>query len=270
MSRLPVDPGVVWALALIAALAYALRSARQSNLDVRSMYWAAVCAYVGGLWGGHLMGMAVHGVQGGLFGWAEFWSGPKSYFGALLGGGAAATLYFRRHKIDALSYADAAVLAVCLGYAIGRIGCFLNGDDYGTLSHLPWAVAYPPGTEAYQAHLSLGWIPPDAAWSLTIHPVQLYASLLGLAMFLVLANYRPRKTGDRLGLFLVAYAIGRFCMERLRGDFRAILGPLSLPQLLSLLFLVLAIAVRCGTRGLLARSGSPPPDLAAAQGPAIA
>ena len=243
MPHWQIDPSVVWAMALIAAMAYTLRSARQSNLDVQSTYWAAVCAYVGGLWGGHLMGMAVHGIPGGLFGWAEFWSGPKSYFGALLGGGAAAAFYFRRHKMDAIAYADAAVPAVCIGYAIGRIGCYLNGDDYGTLTRLPWAVAYPPGTEAYQSHIDRGWIAPGATWSLPVHPVQLYASLLGLVMFLVLVNYRPKQDGRRLGLFLSLYAAGRFLMEWLRGDFRAVLGPLSLPQLLSLLFLVLAFTL---------------------------
>src|ERR1035438_679405 len=82
-----LDPGVVWAIALVVALAYSIRSGRLLGLDPRSMYWTGACAYLGGLWGGHLMGLAVHGWQGGPLGLLAFWDGAKSYYGGLLGGG---------------------------------------------------------------------------------------------------------------------------------------------------------------------------------------
>ena len=136
---------------------------------------------------------------------------------------------FTTKNCRALAYADASMPAVALGYSIGRLGCFLNGDDYGTLSHMPWAVTYPPGTEVYADHLARGWITPAASSSLPIHPVQLYASLLGLCLFVLLADWRPQRIGSRSCAFLVLYGAARFCMEQwLRGDFRAVLG-LSLP-----------------------------------------
>ena len=243
-----LDPGVLWSVALLVALLYSLRSARMSGLDPRSMYWAVVCATLGGLFGGHLLDLFVHGWQG-PYSILQFWQGGKSWYGGLLVGGLAGGLFFHYRKLPVLAYTDAAMPALALGYAVGRLGCFLNGDDHGTLSQLPWAVAYPPGTEAYSDHLARGWIGAGAASSLPIHPVQLYASLIGLSLFLLLAHWHPRQAGSRFGAFLILYGASRFCMERwLRGDFRAVLGPLSLPQLFSVLFMMTGVVVWFGLR----------------------
>jgi len=238
-----LDPGLVWSVALLAALMYAVRSARRSGLDPRNMYWAVVCAVLGGLFGGHLMNLFVHGWHGGPLAIFQFWQGGKSHYGGLIGGGIAGGLFFHYRKLPVLAYADAAMPALALGYAVGRLGCFLNGDDYGTLTHAAWSVVYPPGTEAYADHLARGWITAGAAWSLPIHPVQLYASLQGLCFFILLANWHPKRPGMRLCTYTFGYGVARFCMEYLRGDFRAVLGPFSLPQILSMLFVVLGAAI---------------------------
>ncbi|MGB6744719.1 MAG: prolipoprotein diacylglyceryl transferase family protein [Terracidiphilus sp.] len=238
-----VSPDLVTSVALLAALGYAVRSARLSGLNVRAMYWAVVSSLLAGLWGAHLLWLLVHGWSGGPVALFEFVQGGKSLFGGLVFGGLAAGLYFRYRKLPGLAYADAAIPAVALGYAIGRIGCFLNGDDYGTLTHVRWAVVYPPGTEAYQAHLERGWISPADLWSLPVHPVQLYASALGLVLFVIFANWRPKWEGGRLCAYLILYGFGRFFTEYLRGDFRKVLGPFSLPQLFSLFFIVLGVQI---------------------------
>jgi len=237
------DPGMLWAAALLAASAHAVYSAWRAGLSTRAMYWAVVCSLLGGLWGANLFSLLVHGWDGGPLAVFAFVPGGKSLFGGLLLGGFAAWLYFRSRKLPVLAYADAAMPALALGYAIGRIGCFLNGDDYGTLTLARWAVVYPPGTEAYQAHLARGWISPSDAWSLPIHPVQLYSSLLGLAVFVVLVTWRPKWEGGRLCAYLILYGFGRFLLEYLRGDFRRVLGPFSLPQLFSLGFMLLGIGI---------------------------
>jgi phosphatidylglycerol:prolipoprotein diacylglycerol transferase len=263
-------PGVIWAAALVAALLHAVHSASRLQLDRRYMYWTGVWALLGGLWGGHILSRIVEGSSGGLWVWLQFWESSKSYFGGLIGGALAGAIYLRCRKLPLRPYADATVPAVSLGYAIGRIGCFLNGDDYGSITHVPWAVVYPPGAEAYAAHVSRGWISPGAAWSLPIHPVQIYASLLGLSMFVALAKWRPKRAGDRLCLFIGLYGAGRFAMEWLRGDFRAVLGPLSLPQVFSLLFIVGALGIRLRNYRPMAHNAHAPVGVAAPQGPVTA
>jgi phosphatidylglycerol:prolipoprotein diacylglycerol transferase len=241
-----LDPGLVWSAGLMAAAAYAVRSARRSGLDPRAMYWAVASATLGGLFGGHLLDLFVHGWQG-PYSILEFWQGGKSWYGGLLAGGFAAGLYFHFRKLPVLAYADAGMPALALGYSIGRIGCFLNGDDYGTLSHVPWAVAYPPGTLAHSDHMARGWINSGATSSLPIHPVQLYASVLGLGLLLLLAHWRPRQVGSRFCAFLIVYGTARFCFEQwFRGDFRAVFGPFSLPQAFSVLFVMTGAAIWIG------------------------
>jgi phosphatidylglycerol---prolipoprotein diacylglyceryl transferase len=238
-----VSPGVVWSAALLAASAYAVYSAQRSGLDTRAMYWAVVCALLPGLWGAHLLSLLVHGWSGGPLALFQFVEGGKSLYGGLLLGGLAAGLYFHKRKLPVLAYADAAIPGVALGYAIGRVGCFLNGDDYGILTRVRWAVVYPPGTEAYQAHLDRGWISAADTWSLPVHPVQLYSSLFGFALFVLLASWRPVRSGGRLCAYLILYGVSRFFMEFLRGDFRAVLGPLSLPQVFSAVFVLLGAGI---------------------------
>jgi len=255
-----VDPGILYSIAMLAALVSAIASARRSGLNTYKMYWAVVLAIFFGLGGAHLLGLLVHGWSGGPMAMLRFWQGGNSLFGGLLLGGLAAAFYFRRRAMPVLAYADAAMPALALGYAIGRVGCFLNGDDYGTLTHVRWAVRYPPGTEAYQAHLARGWISPTDSWSLPVHPVQLYSSLLGLLLFVVLVIWRPKWQGGRLCVYLLTYGLGRFLLEYLRGDFRRVLGPFSLPQIFSLALILLAAHLWLQRRK--AQAACPVPDQA--------
>jgi len=232
------DPGMLWIGALLIGLAYAVRSARLSALDPRHMYWAGVCAIAGGVWGSHALVVLQNGnVDARTL--ARAWEGAKSFYGGVAGGTLAALLYFRLRRLPSVAYADAAIPAVALGYAIGRVGCFVNGDDFGTLSGLPWAVRYPAGTAAYVAHASRGWIEPFDAQSLPVHPTQLYSALLGLMLFIVLSRWRPPTPGWRVGIAAAGYSIVRFVLEGWRGDFQPVLASFSMPQLCSIVLLSL-------------------------------
>lgn len=75
-----------------------------------------------------------------------------------------------------------------LGLFFNKIGCFLNGCCFGIPTSLPWGVAFPPGTNAYNYYANYlinksgeGFlITPD---NITVHPVQLYESFGGLLLF---------------------------------------------------------------------------------------
>src|ERR1044071_4365971 len=238
-----VDPGLVWAGAILAAMAYAVSAARRESLDTRAVYWACVLAIVFGLWGGHLLGIVYYGTDGRPWAWLRFWSGGQAQYGGLIAGAAAVLLFLKIRKISLLTYADVIAPGVALAVAIGRIGCFLNGDDFCNLSRLPRGVRFPPGTEAYADHLTRGWIAPTDALSLPVHPVQLYATLVWIGFFVVLVSFKPGRPGLRLALFACLQGAGRFVEQYFRGDFQPVLGPLSLTQLISLFFIAMGIGV---------------------------
>ena len=99
-------------------------------------------------------------------------------------------------------------LALPLGMAITRIGCFLNGDSFGKPTSMPWGVTFPE-----QTRISMG------ITGLRVHPTQLYELLLDLALFVLLLIYRRRERweGSIFLLFLIGYSMIRFSMEVLPG-----------------------------------------------------
>lgn len=235
--------GLLAALAVVLAAAYALRRAPARGLDAREAYRAWLCAALGGMCGGHALFLLAHG---GLRAaeWLSFWSGGQSVFGVLAGGALCGGAYLAARRLPVPDYADLSATAAALGYAVARTGCFLNGDDFGVPAALPWAVRYPPGTDAWAEHAARGWIGADAAASLAVHPVQLYLAAAALGIFLFLHG-RTLPRGAAMGIAALAYGAARFALEPLRGDFIAVAGPFSLPQ-------IFALALAAGGAALLA------------------
>ncbi len=133
--------------------------------------------------------------------------------------------------------ADLCGPAIALGQAIGRIGCFMAGDDYGSPTHLPWAVTFTHPDAAEIGGAPLG---------VPLHPVQLYESLICLAIFffLVWMTRRKRFDGQIILLYSGLYAVARFLLEFVRGDAdRGFLlgGLLSTSQFIALAVLLLVI-----------------------------
>jgi phosphatidylglycerol---prolipoprotein diacylglyceryl transferase len=233
---------VWWVMAMLAGTGITILLARRGPLDCWVAYWAAIAALAGGVIGGLLLGFYDYGLPAGMF---NPLACGKSFLGGLFGGALAAVFYLRVRRVSMSLYGDVLVTALALAYAIGRIGCFFNGCDFGVRTNSPWGVQYQPGTEAYVDHFSRGWIVLGAAGSLPVQPVQLYAAAAGLVMFFVLWRWKPAWPGQRIWLFALFYGIYRFCIEWLRGDFRVLVGPFSLPQLVGILLVVGALTVSC-------------------------
>jgi len=115
------------------------------------------------------------------------------------------------------TFADCTAVAGAVGQSIGRLGCFLVGDDYGRPSDAPWAMAFPDGA------------PPTLA---RVHPTQLYeiAWLMPIAGFLW---WRRKKSPFLFGEYLALNGLGRLWIEKLRINPAVALG-LTEPQWIGL------------------------------------
>jgi phosphatidylglycerol:prolipoprotein diacylglycerol transferase len=114
----------------------------------------------------------------------------------------------------------AATPALALAHAIGRVGCFLVGDDYGIPSDAPWAIAFPEG------------LPPT--W-LRVHPTQLYETAALLPFVSLLLRWRRQQRADRfvLGAYFIFTGAVRFGIEFLRMR-EPLLGPIAVAHVFSL------------------------------------
>jgi phosphatidylglycerol:prolipoprotein diacylglycerol transferase len=119
--------------------------------------------------------------------------------------------------------------ALAVGHAIGRIGCFLVGDDYGRPSNLPWAIAFPQG------------LPPT---TVPVHPTQLYevAALVPLALLLFRWRREQRPDSFVLGSYLMLAGAIRFLIEFVRINDRVV-GPLTVAHVASLLVISIGLAL---------------------------
>jgi phosphatidylglycerol:prolipoprotein diacylglycerol transferase len=135
--------GVMVALGALAGLLVFRNELRRSRLPETAVD-AAVYGLVGGLVGAKLLYVFEHLSE------SSFWAlaldrGGMSWFGGFVGGIVAGLLMIRIKKWPALAVLAAATPALAVGQMLGRIGCFLVGDDYGRPTSLPWGVAFPQG-----------------------------------------------------------------------------------------------------------------------------
>jgi len=180
---------------------------------------AGIVGVIGGLVGAKLLWTIEHAGEGPL---TEllFSRGGLSWYGGLIGGVGAGLAYIVMRSWPVVPTLAAATPALAFGHLIGRIGCFLVGDDYGRPTDLPWAVAFPEG------------LPPTAV---PVHPTQLYEAIgLGVLGWLLL---RWRRNGDPdaivLGRYLLAAGTLRFVLEFIRVNERIVFG-LSVAHLVSI------------------------------------
>ena len=138
-----------------------------------------------------------------------------TWYGGLMGGALAGVIGCRVHNVSTLSFANAVAPALAVGQALGRIGCFLVGDDYGKVTSVPWGLSFPQGA------------PPTLE---TVHPTQLYevAWLLPVAAFLW---WRRDRSPFLLGEYLALNGAGRIVIEHWRVNEKVLLG-LTEPQLI--------------------------------------
>jgi len=149
------------------------------------------------------------------------------FLGGLIGGMLAVTIYIQRRKLKWLEVADLVAPFLALGHGIGRIGCFLVGDDYGIPSNLPWACAFPKG------------LPPT---DIAVHPTQIYEMTAYFSVFIYLRYKKQNQnfTGELMFEYLFLVGFFRFMIEFIRNNPQYLMG-LTGAQYISIFMMLVAM-----------------------------
>jgi phosphatidylglycerol:prolipoprotein diacylglycerol transferase len=207
--------GLAYVVGILLGWAYARRLVNQGQLwraDTAPMtvanlddfiVWVALGIVLGGRIG-YILFYDLQAVIENPIRAIEIWNGGMSFHGGLIGTTVAMILFARRSKIPVWSLFDIVSAVVPIGLFFGRIANFINGELWGRISGVAWAMIFPTGGP------------------FTRHPSQLYeAGLEGIILFLVLAamTYWMKALkipGTVTGVFVIGYALSRIFVEFFR------------------------------------------------------
>jgi phosphatidylglycerol:prolipoprotein diacylglycerol transferase len=171
------------------------------------------------------------------------------WYGGFIGGLLGAIWAVRRRGQPVAELADVSAPALALAYGLGRIGCFLVGDDYGRPTDSWVGVAFPNGAPPSTAgNLRRGFgvdIPADIpdGQVLSVYPTQLFETGISLLIFFILwrLRFQDRRAGWLFSLWLVLAGLERFVIEFFRAKDDRFFGALSLAQVISIGLIVLGL-----------------------------
>ena len=234
--------GVMLAVAFLAGWQITAKAMQERRLDPEIASTLVIYAMLGGLIGSKLYYAIDVGIRTGApFSDLFFARAGITWYGGLMGGILACYIGARIHGIDFRTLANCSAPGLAIGQALGRIGCFLVGDDYGRRAELPWAVAFPEGA-------------PPTPPGVEVHPTQLYevAWLLPVAGFLW---WRRRKSPFLFGEYLIANGAGRIVIEHWRINPQVALG-MTEPQWIGIGLVIVGLGSWLYYRSQAAREGT--------------
>lgn len=224
--------GIMNALAYFACIMYMIKYRGRINISKEILWDAVFVVAIGAIVGGKLMYFIAERASLG----ATFAEQIKNFFlnfryGFVFYGGfivsvGALVIFLKKKKLPVLRTADFMIVALPLGHAIGRIGCFLVGCCHGRPWSGPLAVTFTnPQSEVARELLGV-----------PLYPTQLFESGANLIIFLILHfMYSRRKhNGAMLCAYAAMYGAARFCIEFFRGDYRGALLGVSTSQFIGL------------------------------------
>lgn len=201
------------------------------------------------------------------------WEGGMSSHGGIIGVVVFTLIYSRRHKLPWTNPGDNLCVVAPIGLFLGRCANFINGELYGRVASVPWAMQFPKelldagnAAEADRALAACQQIDPSIKSIESIiegvrtnpgladalrpiitprHPSQLYeAALEGVALFAILWFVRTRfrtPNGFLTGLFLIVYSVFRIIVENFREPDAPLVGMFTRGQFFS--FFTVAIGI---------------------------
>jgi phosphatidylglycerol---prolipoprotein diacylglyceryl transferase len=217
--------GLMMAIAFLSAGIVGHWQFRKRGVKPDFIYWVLIFAIGGGLLGAKIHYLILHPSEFP----GNFFSGSGLvWFGGLFGAIIAVIAVTLISKKSVAAVMDTAAPGVALGYVFGRIGCFLNGDDYGVPTKLPWGMSFPKGS------------PPTTQ---TVHPTQLYeafASLVIFALIVWVISPRLKRHGSLIFSYLIFAGVERFLVEFVRTN-KPVLLSLTQQQWISIALFVIGV-----------------------------
>lgn len=245
MIRLDLDPiifsighihigwyGAFIALGVGVGLWLTVREAKRRGIIPDEIYNGAIWVIAAGIVGARLFHVIDNWETYAANPLAIFGTAGLAIYGALIGGLIAVAIYARVRRLGLGQLLDATAPAIPLAQAIARIGCFINGDNYGVPTNppLPWSVI---------------WTNPNAMvpdHTIAYQPAQLYEAVWNLIVFALIWKLRDRVRGNGV-LFLIyatLYSFGRFFISFVRED-NIYFANLRQAQIIALAVMALAV-----------------------------
>ena len=234
--------GLMTALGYVAAALYLLPRLQKIKLDKDTFWNLLFTTFMGALIGAKLLFIFVSWSEMDGTAWQKIIYFVRNFrygfvfYGGMIAAVAALLIYMRKKKLPILQTSDFMIVALPLGHALGRIGCFLAGCCHGKPTTLPWGVTF---TDPH------AMVAPELLGT-PLHPVQLYEAAGNLLIFFLLHKLyqHPHKNGTVLLAYIGCYSLLRFVLEFFRGDFRGTyFWGLSPAQLIALAAALAAVII---------------------------
>lgn len=219
---------------------------RGQNAEANAMPDIVLAALIGTLIGAKTYYVVLTGNPSAFFSRGGF-----VFWGGFIGSVALCYATIKYKKLSFLKVADVAGIGIAAGYAVGRTGCWAVGDDYGRPFNGFFATQFPegapPSTAAVMAQqfgvqFPAGTSPSDV---IAVYPTQLYETIMGFMMFLILWRFRKHAhlPGWLFGLYCILAGIERFIVEFFRAkDDRLVMG-FSTAQIIGVAILTIGIGL---------------------------
>jgi phosphatidylglycerol---prolipoprotein diacylglyceryl transferase len=227
--------GVMVMIGFLLSVWRGSRNAERYGMKREDLWDCCLIGLFGGVVGGRLVYVALE--------WASFkdhpldifkvWEGGMTSFGGIIGGVIAGVLAARARKYKLWDSLDIAAVSLPIGYAVGRIGCLLNGCCYGSVCDLPWALRFPDEHNPGQL------TPPS-------HPAQIYEAIATMFSYFILVWLEKRRAfaGELICVYAILFAIVRFVIEGFRaGATAGEAGKITEGQIACIVIAVIAVVV---------------------------
>jgi len=196
---------------------------REEGLDPELATTLLVYIMIGGILGSKLyFAIDTHLRMGVPLSSVLFARDGITWYGGLIMGTLVGAIGCRIHGVSVKKVMDCCAIGAAIGQAIGRVGCFLVGDDYGHPTDLPWGVTFPHGAPATDV---------------PVHPTQIY-EILWLLPVAALLWKRRHKSPFLFAEYLALNGLGRLWIETLRVNPKVAFG-LTEPQIVGIALIVI-------------------------------